>query len=122
VSFGGLHERQVLLGLYRLQHGRCALCCKRMVPPDQHCPKERQLDRATIDHMTPIARGGRDDELNRICACASCNALKGQLDLATFIRCRHDPVMLAEAHRRNQANVAPRWRQGVGNVVAGTGE
>lgn len=110
-------ERQILRGLFNLQNGRCAYCGKNTIHPDDHVPHNRQLDRSTKDHLVPIAQGGKDDENNRVLACSGCNALKGQLDLATFIRCRHNPVMLQEAHRRNQIGVAPKWRQGRENKV-----
>ena len=33
--------------------------------------------RLTVDHVVPLARGGRNDKLNVVPACASCNRRKG---------------------------------------------
>ncbi|MFE1089564.1 HNH endonuclease [Streptomyces albidoflavus] len=37
-----------------------------------------------LDHITPLAAGGRDVLANVIPACASCNASKGTLSLAQW--------------------------------------
>lgn len=34
---------------------------------------------ATIDHVIPLSRGGRNTHSNRVLACAACNRAKGAL-------------------------------------------
>ncbi len=38
----------------------------------------------TIDHMTPLSRGGADNEKNMTTACHSCNQLKSNMTVAEF--------------------------------------
>lgn len=95
-------DRQVLIGLWHLQHGRCAYCSGTMLHADAQCAPEKRPARSTIDHMVPIAAGGRDDVSNRVAACAACNEQKGPLDVATFVAVRLNPVMLKEAVRRTR--------------------
>ena len=38
----------------------------------------------TIDHKTPISRGGADDKDNMVCCCFICNHLKGSLTVNEF--------------------------------------
>lgn len=40
----------------------------------------------TIDHIVPIAKGGRDEYLNVLPACRSCNSRKNTKDLTVFLR------------------------------------
>ncbi len=47
---------------------RCVYCADRL---DVHC--------ATIDHVFPRARGGRNEPGNVVVACGRCNRLKGDL-------------------------------------------
>lgn len=58
-------ERVVRL-LYRIQGGECAICGDAL----------RMRD-ATIDHVTPLAVGGRNDLSNFVLAHEGCNHAKG---------------------------------------------
>ena len=40
----------------------------------------------TIDHKTPLARGGPDTKLNKVPCCFRCNNLKGDMTAEEFIR------------------------------------
>lgn len=93
---------RILIGLWQLQGGLCAYCGVAMPHPDSPS-RSRPLTNPTIDHMTPIARGGKDDDLNRVAACVGCNDAKGQLDLPTFMRVRRNDVMWREARRQSDA-------------------
>lgn len=93
---------QTLVGLWNLQGGLCAYCGCAMPHPDRPA-RTRPHTNPTIDHMTPIARGGKDDDTNRVAACGGCNEAKGQMDLQTFMRVRNNPVMFQEARRQASA-------------------
>jgi len=43
-----------------------------------YCGSEKNL---TLDHIIPQCRGGKDIKTNVVCACKSCNLLKGYKDL-----------------------------------------
>ena len=57
-----LHDR-----LFDEQTGKCYYC-QESLDNDSHT--------TTIDHMIPLALGGKDNRRNRVLACADCNALK----------------------------------------------
>ena len=58
----------------RLSAGVCHYCAKKF-PPDQ----------LTMDHIVPVARGGRSVKGNVVPACAACNKSKGVLTPAERI-------------------------------------
>jgi 5-methylcytosine-specific restriction endonuclease McrA len=41
-----------------------------------YCEKKFSPDELTMDHVVPIARGGRSTKANIVVACQSCNAAK----------------------------------------------
>ena len=53
----------------RLAKGICHYCNRRITPSDS----------LTMDHIVPIARGGRSTKGNLVTACKSCNNKKKQL-------------------------------------------
>lgn len=59
--------------LFNKQKGRCALCGRQMRL------KGGGFDgnRATIDHVQPLSKGGLDVKRNLQAACADCNLAKG---------------------------------------------
>lgn len=44
---------------------------------------------ATLDHMTPVARGGSNADDNLVCACRRCNNVKGNMPYDAFLWYRH---------------------------------
>lgn len=44
---------------------------------------------ATVDHMTPLSRGGSRDDDNLVCACRRCNNVKGNMPYDAFLWYRH---------------------------------
>ncbi|MCU0636985.1 MAG: HNH endonuclease [Gemmatimonadaceae bacterium] len=50
-------------------------CAQRCV----YCANRLDVDRATLDHVHPRARGGRNEPGNVVVACGPCNRLKGDL-------------------------------------------
>ena len=101
--------QSILKGLWNLQGGRCAYCGHAMRDPQSN--DGRALNDATIDHLVPVAHGGADTIENRVAACRGCNQDKDSLDVSTFIRCRHNPVMLDEARRITKRGEARRARR-----------
>ena len=61
------------LRLYEKQEGFCVYC-------NQHV----SLDKMTVDHSIPIARGGRSVQSNLVLCCAACNHTKGWLTAEEF--------------------------------------
>ncbi len=61
--------------VFRKQEGRCFYCDRKM-----HRGKDdfgRDMLRFTVDHKTPLCRGGATDMLNCVGACRRCNSMKG---------------------------------------------
>lgn len=94
----GAERREILRGLVRIQLGRCCYCGCRMGPVHEAGEPDSPLA-PTIEHVDPISKGGRDDERNRTAACSTCNELKGELDVATFLRLRFNPALLEQARQ-----------------------
>jgi 5-methylcytosine-specific restriction protein A len=42
-----------------------------------HCEKSFKADELTMDHLIPIARGGKSDKKNCVPSCKPCNTEKG---------------------------------------------
>lgn len=55
--------------------GRCWYCGEH-VPPDQR----------TIDHVIPIANGGKSRQTNLVMSCPDCNRRKGDMSLEEYRR------------------------------------
>lgn len=69
------HERRRLrFMLWNEQHGFCALCGEAM-----------ELGEATIDHIVPVAHGGRNRRANLRVAHKHCNSARRDKAAATFV-------------------------------------
>jgi 5-methylcytosine-specific restriction endonuclease McrA len=55
-----------------------------------YCGERFEVDALTVDHVQPRMRGGDRSGGNLVTACGGCNARKGALRLAEFLR--SDPV------------------------------
>ena len=42
-----------------------------------HCEKKFKAEDLTMDHLIPIARGGKSDKKNCVSSCKQCNTKKG---------------------------------------------
>ncbi|RUU23681.1 hypothetical protein EOD10_04405 [Mesorhizobium sp. M7A.T.Ca.TU.009.01.3.2] len=62
----GTFTREDIKAQLIAQNGRCYWCSEAFVG-DNH----------TIDHLTPLSRGGSNYPSNLVCACRSCNSQKG---------------------------------------------
>jgi 5-methylcytosine-specific restriction endonuclease McrA len=61
-------EKAMIWGIYRRDGGRCRYC-------GVECGEGGE--RWEIDHVVPVAKGGRDAEDNLVLACRRCNQKKG---------------------------------------------
>lgn len=69
--------------IYAEQNGLCVYCQKpTLLPEDAPTPGSRV---ATLEHRTPLARGGTNERDNLAVACNPCNHAKGDLTEAEFI-------------------------------------
>lgn len=75
--------------LYAKYDGRCAICGKPV-----------KFKEMTVDHKTPLSRGGTNDMSNLQVACNTCNRLKNALDMAELL----DKIRQILRHNR-------RWRK-----------
>lgn len=61
--------------LYMNQKGMCCYCGQYVV-----------LSEATIDHIVPLSKGGKNDVSNLQCTCQKCNSLKASWDEGDFLQ------------------------------------
>ncbi len=47
-----------------------------------HCEQTFQIDELTMDHLIPLARGGKSNKKNIVVSCKQCNSLKKNLTVA----------------------------------------
>ena len=71
-----------------------------------YCGERFEIEALTVDHVQPRMRGGDRSGGNLVTACGGCNARKGGLRLADFLRV--DPVARAHFFRLAAAHVWPR--------------
>lgn len=64
-SAGGIHTSNDIKQLLSSQKGKC-ICCKSSIANNYH-----------VDHIIPLALGGRNDKLNLQILCPTCNIRKG---------------------------------------------
>lgn len=62
------HGKEIRKYIYDKADGRCELCGRKILLPEM-----------TIDHVVPLAMGGRDEIENMQCVCRMCNQLKDNL-------------------------------------------
>ena len=51
-----------------------------------YCGRQIPFKESTIDHIVPLAIGGKNEPVNAICSCINCNRKKGDLSIKQFIR------------------------------------
>ena len=71
-----------------------------------YCGERFEPELLTVDHVQPRMRGGDRSGGNLVTACEACNARKGSLRLAEFLRA--DDVARANFFRLAKAHVWPR--------------
>jgi hypothetical protein len=66
--------------LFERDKWRCRYCARRVYDPDDRLAsliEGQQPNDATVDHVLPRSRGGKDTDSNRVTACRRCNTRKG---------------------------------------------
>lgn len=97
---GRRHGNRAIVSMLMLrQNGLCFYC---KLPILIHAEPDYRL-KATLDHKTPLSRGGEPFGSNVVACCNLCNKHKGMLDAETFMEVRRDHArrkeLLREAHR-----------------------
>lgn len=74
--------------LIEVQDNRCHYCDIEMTkfdPQTRFSPTLLWSD-ATLDHMTPLSKGGTNEIENLVASCSSCNNEKGDMDYEQYIQ------------------------------------
>jgi hypothetical protein len=80
-----------------------------------YCEREVHPDLVTVDHVVPLARGGKNRIENAVLACARCNNAKGPLTAEEFMRVRSNPVLLTATRLNWELRIS---RKNSGGTVA----
>lgn len=79
-------RRRVMRTLIRDSHGLCAYCKASVrIAPFKQPDKYPAHQTATIEHRTPLSRGGTWKRYNLACTCSRCNQIKGNLTELEFL-------------------------------------
>jgi 5-methylcytosine-specific restriction endonuclease McrA len=71
-----------------------------------YCGRRYPLDRLTVDHINPIARGGDNKPTNLVCACFDCNLSKGKKTLSEYLE-----YLMLEGYPRNRKAILKRVKR-----------
>lgn len=94
-------RRKKLSYLFRKQKGVCA-CCGCQMARANNRGNRPEPHYATVEHVVPQSKGGKDLMSNLLATCHSCNSKRGIMDFAEFCRIRRNPV-LWENYRKTLA-------------------
>lgn len=75
VASGGVHTRDDVAAILKMQKGRCAYC-------------RIKFGKYHVDHIMPLARGGSNDRTNLQALCPPCNQTKSAKDPIVFAQSR----------------------------------
>ena len=75
----------------QLHHAYKAQAFRRQDKRCLYCDAALRYHEATLEHATPVSRGGTMTVENIDIACDPCNGAKGHLTRAEFIRAIHEP-------------------------------
>lgn len=92
--YGRLPSREARAILSEAQNHRCCYCGSEMIEPPVNSPYPYNPRHASIEHLTPVSRGGRNSFDNLAAACIDCN-------------CRRPSDMLAIAWFYKRTNIVP---------------
>lgn len=69
--------------IWNASRGRCSYCGKNLVKPDPAKEKDNEYLKSlfTVDHITPISKGGDNSLANMISSCRECNNARGNVDV-----------------------------------------
>lgn len=90
------------------QDGKCHYCDLIFDPRDID-----PMNRATLDHVVPLSRGGEDSEANTVAACLLCNTAKGDMLLDEALEALPAARVRILANRERRFLWRPRQAAGV---------
>lgn len=86
VALSAQIRRRVMRSLIRDSHGLCAYCHSSVrIAPFKQLDKYPAQHTATIEHRTPLSRGGSWKRYNLACTCARCNRTKSNLTEVEYL-------------------------------------
>jgi 5-methylcytosine-specific restriction endonuclease McrA len=77
-SSNGTHTAKDVKGIFESQRGLCATCEVKLFKSGKK--------KFHVDHIMPLAKGGRNDKYNLQCLCPECNLKKHAKDPADWAR------------------------------------
>ena len=78
----------------------------------QYCGRSAPEVTLEVDHIVPVAEGGKNEMLNLITSCRACNRGKGKTKLSDDAALVKEKVQLEELNeRRIQLEMMLRWKQ-----------
>lgn len=84
----------------------------------QYCGKMSPDVVLEVDHIKPVASGGKNDMLNLVTACLSCNRGKGAIELNDETAVKKQQKQLTEANeRRLQLQMMLEWKSELARLV-----
>lgn len=81
---------------------KCIYCRQQVIPGAR---LGETTAAATLEHVTPWSRGGRDDETNLVTACLHCNASRKNMTLKAFALregLNYKEILRVSRNRRNR--------------------
>lgn len=83
----------------------------------QYCGNEPPKVVLHVDHIKPVAKGGKNDLLNLITACVECNQGKTDIELSDSTAIEKQKRLLNELNeRREQLEMLIKWRDGLADL------
>lgn len=85
----------------------------------QYCGAKAPEAVLHVDHIHPVAAGGKSDPLNLVTSCAPCNSGKGAIPLGDRSAVEKQRAMIDDLHdRREQLEMLLQWRNGLQGAVS----
>lgn len=96
----GTHTLEDVKRILEIQNGYCAYCEADLEPTGYH-----------VDHIRPLSRGGRNDIINLVCACPTCNLSKSDKTLPEWFDYLEAINRLTDTLAMNIIAVHEQWIQ-----------
>ena len=100
-------RRKKLTYLFRKQKGVCA-CCGCQMARAKNRGARNEPHYATVEHVVPQSKGGKDFLSNLLATCHACNSKRGVIDFEEFCRIRRDPELWANFRKQVSREKAQR--------------
>lgn len=84
----------------------------------QYCGSAAPAVVLHVDHITPVSKGGSNEMMNLVTACAACNSGKSNRALSDDSAVQRQRAQIAELNqRREQLEMMLAWRQGLQQIA-----